>query len=166
MWDPEIADKCGKLDFVHTRVANTKKEAAYDLFHKRGYRLPGFYEDVNRLSPKDCSDWTKEDHNRFRAAVYEHHENMKEISQSIDKTIDQCITYYLVKFKRTKSYKSLKRTMRRKANLSNGVTSGGGTLVCNACSKGKQIIKLIWYWIYKCNPASPGPIDTVSTKEV
>ena len=152
MWDPTLAEKCGKIDFVHTRVANTKKDKAYNLLHARGYRLPGLYEDVKQLSPTDCSDWTKEDNDRFRAAVFEHHENMKETSNMIGKPIEQCITYYLVKFKRTKSYKSLKRSMRRKANLSDGVVAGGGTLVCNECSKGKRIIKRLDRII--CNPAS------------
>ena len=139
-WDPELAEKCGKIDFIHTRVANAKKEAAYHLFHARGYHLPGFYEDVKQLSTTDCANWTKEDNNRFRAAVFEHHENMRETSKMIGKPIEECITYYLVKFKRTKSYKSLKRSMRRKANLSDGVVAGGGTLECHECSKGKRTV--------------------------
>lgn len=140
VWDPDMAEKCGKLNFVHTRVANTKKEVAYGLFHARVYRLPGFYDDVKQIIPSGCSDWSKEDYNCFQVAVYEHHENMRKISQMIGKPIDQCITYYLVKFKRTKSYKSLKRIMRLKANLSNRVAAGVGPLVCNGCSKGKCIM--------------------------
>jgi hypothetical protein len=128
----------GKLDFVHTRVKYNKREAAYDLFHSRGYRLPGFYYDVNSLSPDDGSDWTKEDNNRFRAALFEHHENMIDVSDAIGKPINQYITNYLVKFKRTKSYKSLKRSMKRKANMSGGVADV--TLVCNECSKGGMLI--------------------------
>jgi len=138
VWDPELAEKLGKLDFVHTRVNYNKREAAYDLLHSRGYRLPGFYYDVNSLSPDDGSDWTKEDNNRFRAALFEHHENMIGVSEAIGKPINQCITHYLVKFKRTKSYKSLKRSMKRKANMSGGVV--GVTLVCNECSKGGMLI--------------------------
>ncbi len=138
VWDPELADKSGKLDFVHTRVKFNKKEAAYDLLHLRGYRLPGFYQEVNSLCADDGSDWTKEDNNRFRAALFEHHENMREISKAMGKPINQCITHYLVRFKRTKSYKSLKRSMKRKANMSGGGTVG--TLVCNECSKGGMLI--------------------------
>lgn len=93
---------------------------------------------MKSLSPGDCSDWTKEDTNAFRAAVFEHHENMIEVSNVIGKPVSQCITYYLVRFKRTKSYKSLKRSMRRKANLSGGVADG--TLVCGECSKGGMLI--------------------------
>ena len=138
VWNPELAEKLGKLDFVHTRVKYNKREAAYDLFHSRGYRLPGFYYDVNSLSPDDGSDWTKEDNNRFRAALFEHHENMIDVSDAIGKPINQCITHYLVKFKRTKSYKLLKRSMKRKANMSGGVADV--TLVCNECSKGGMLI--------------------------
>ena len=138
VWDPELADKSGKLDFVHTRVKFNKKEAAHDLLHLRGYRLPGFYQEVNSLGADDGSDWTKEDNNRFRAAVFEHHENMREISKAMGKPINQCITHYLVRFKRTKSYKSLKRSMKRKANMSGGVADV--TLVCNECSKGGMLI--------------------------
>ena len=130
----------GKLDFVHTRVDYRKKESAYNLFHSRGYHLPGFYHDVRNLKPNDCSDWTKEDYDRFRSAVFEHHEDMKEISTKIDKPIYQCITYYLMKFKRSKSWKSLKRSMRRKASLGDGAVAGSGTLVCNECSRGGMLI--------------------------
>lgn len=136
-WDPEEAEKSGKLDFVHTRVKFNKKESAYGMFYTRDYHLPGFYKEVSRMSPTDSSDWTKEDKNRFRAAVFEHHENMKEVSKMIGKPISECITHYLVKFKRTKSYKSLKRSMRRKANATDG---SAGTLVCNECSKGGMLI--------------------------
>lgn len=137
MWDPEAAEKSGKLDFVHTRVKFNKKEAAYNIFHSRGYRLPGFYHEVSDVSPTDASDWTKEDKDRFRAAVFEHHEDMREVSKAIGKPINECITHYLVRFKRTKSYKSLKRSMKRKANVSEG---SAGTLVCNECGKGGMLI--------------------------
>jgi len=134
---PEKAEKSGKLDFVHTRVKFNKREAAYDIFHSRNYRLPGFYQEVSGLSPTNAADWTKEDKDRFRSAVFEHHENMKEVSKAIGKPIQECITYYLVKFKRTKSYKSLKRSMRRKANVTEG---SEGILVCNGCNKGGMLI--------------------------
>ena len=62
---------------------------------------------------------------------------MKEVSKMIGKPINECITYYLVKFKRTKSYKSLKRSMKRKANMSEG---SAGILVCNECGKGGMLI--------------------------
>ncbi|KAL3786167.1 hypothetical protein ACHAW5_008784 [Stephanodiscus triporus] len=137
VWDPEVAQKLGRLDFVHTFVKHNKKEAAYDLFHSRGYILPGFYQDVSRLSPDDCSDWTKEDKARFRAAVFEHHENMREISKNTGKSINQCITYYLGCFKRTKSYKSLRKSMKRKANLGKESTN---TWICIECSTGGMLI--------------------------
>ena len=137
VWDPAKAEQSGKLDFVHTRVESNKKGAAYDLFYKRGYRLPGFYAEVSNLSPTDCSNWTKQDKDRFRSAVFEHHEDMKEVSKQIGKPISECITYYIVVFKRTKSYKSLKRSMRRKANVTEG---SAGTLVCNQCGKGGMLI--------------------------
>ena len=129
VWNPEEAEKSGKLDFVHTRVKFNKKESAYEMLHSRGYRIPGFYQEIsNDVSPTDCSNWTKADKDRFRAAVFEKHENMKEVSKMIGRPINECITYYLVKFKRTKSYKSLKRSMKRKANMSEGAA---GTLVCS-----------------------------------
>ena len=137
VWHPEVAKAVGKLDFIHTRVQGNRKEAAYDMFHSRGYRLPGFYQEVSSTSPTDCSDWTKEDKDNFRSAVFEHHENMKEVSKMIGKPVSECITYYLVKFKRAKSYKSLKRSMKRKANVSEG---SAGTLVCNECGKGGMLI--------------------------
>eukprot|EP00571_Detonula_confervacea_P010382 CAMPEP_0172302104 /NCGR_PEP_ID=MMETSP1058-20130122/3859_1 /TAXON_ID=83371 /ORGANISM="Detonula confervacea, Strain CCMP 353" /LENGTH=552 /DNA_ID=CAMNT_0013012461 /DNA_START=38 /DNA_END=1696 /DNA_ORIENTATION=- len=137
VWDPTKAAESGKLDFVHTRVKFNQKESAYNMFYSRDYHLPGFYEEVSSVSPTDCSDWTKEDKDRFRAAVFEHHENMKEVSKMIGKPISECITYYLVKFKRSKSYKSLKRSMKRKANPAEG---SAGTLVCNECGKGGMLI--------------------------
>ena len=137
VWNPEEAGKSGKLDFVHTRVKFNNKESAYEMLHSRGYRLPGFYQEVSNVSPTDCSNWTKADKDRFRAAVFEKHENMKEVSEMICKPINECITYYLVKFKRTKSYKSLKRSMKCKANMSEG---SAGTLVCNECGKGGMLI--------------------------
>ncbi len=149
----------GKLDFVHTRVRYNKKESAYGLFHLRGYRLPGFYQDVDSISPGDCSDWTKEDANAFRAAVFEHHENMIQISKAIGKPINQCITYYLVRFKRAKSYKSLKRSMRRKANLSGGVTDG--TLVCGECSKGGMLIACDTCETHYHLPCATPPLESI-----
>ena len=107
------------------------------MFHSRGYRLPGFYEEVSEVNPTDCSDWNKGDKDRFRAAVFEKHENMNDVSNMIGKNINECINYYLVKFKRTKSYKSLKKSMRRKANASEG---SAGTLVCSGCDKGGMLI--------------------------
>ena len=62
---------------------------------------------------------------------------MKSVSKAIGKPINECITHYLVRFKKTKSYKSLKRSMHRKANVSEG---NAGTLVCNECGKGGMLI--------------------------
>jgi len=62
---------------------------------------------------------------------------MKEVSKVVGKPTAECITYYIVKFKRTKSYKSLKRSMRHKANVSEGSV---GTLVCSKCGKGGMLI--------------------------
>jgi len=137
VWDPEKAEKSGKIDFIHTRIKFNKKEPSYDMFHSRGYRLPGFYEEVSEVNPTDCSDWNKGDKDRFRAAVFEKHENMNDVSNMIGKNINECINYYLVKFKRTKSYKSLKKSMRQKANASEG---SAGTLVCSGCGKGGMLI--------------------------
>ncbi|KAL7545608.1 hypothetical protein ACHAWF_008952 [Thalassiosira exigua] len=134
VWDPAEAERLGRLNFVHTRVKFNRKESAYNMFHSRSYRLPGFYNDVSAVVPSDCSDWTKEDKERFRSAIFEHHENMKEVSKMMDKPLGQCITYYLVAFKRTKSYKSLKR---KKAKVNEGSI---GTLVCNECRKGGMLI--------------------------
>jgi len=69
--------------------------------------------------------------------VFEHHEDMRAVSKAIGKPINQCITHYIVKFKRTKSYKSLKRSMIRKANVEEG---NAGQLVCNECGKGGMLI--------------------------
>ena len=137
VWDPKEADRHGRLDFVHTRVKFNKREPSYNILHSRGYKIPGFYQDVCDTSPTDCSDWTKVDKDRFRAAVFEKHENMKQVSEMIGKPIGECITYYLVKFKTTKSFKSLKRSMKRKANLSESSTAA---LVCTVCSKGGMLI--------------------------
>ncbi|KAL7535320.1 hypothetical protein ACHAXR_010414, partial [Thalassiosira sp. AJA248-18] len=158
VWDPEKADELGKLDFVHTRVRPNKKESAYDLFHSRGYWIPGFYEEVSNISPTDCSDWTKEDKDHFRSAVFEHHENMKEVSKMTGKPISECITYYLVKFKRTKSYKSLKRSMKRKANVSEG---NAGTLVCNECGKGGMLIACDTCEAHYHLPCASPPLESI-----
>jgi len=137
VWNPDEAEKLDRLDFVHTRVKFNKRESSYSMLHSREYLIPGFYREVCGVSPTDCSDWTKADKDHFRAAMFEKHENMKEVSKMIGKPISQCITYYLVKFKRTKSFKSLKRSMKRKANTSEG---GGGTWLCHECGKGGMLI--------------------------
>lgn len=69
--------------------------------------------------------------------MFEHHEDMRAVSKAIGKPINQCITHYIVKFKRTKSYKSLKRSMIRKANVEEG---NAGQLVCNECGMGGMLI--------------------------
>ena len=50
----------GKLDFVHQRVAPNKREFAYPLLHARGYRLPGFYREVEQVCV-ELSDATLDD---------------------------------------------------------------------------------------------------------
>ena len=137
VWDPKEAEKSGKLDFIHTRVTFSKKEAAYGIFSARGYRLPGFYQELSHVSPTNCSHWTNDDREDFRKAVFEKHENMKEVSKMVGKPISECITYYLSNFKRTKSYKKLKRSM-RKANVDND--GNADTLLCNECKKGGMLI--------------------------
>ena len=138
VWDPSVAEKMGKLDFVHARVQPNRREGGYLLLAQQGYRIEGLYQKVRALSPTDCSEWTKADKERFRSAVFENHEDMKAVSDVLNKPMSECITYYLVKFKKSKSYKSLKRSMKRKANMGEG--NAAGTLVCNECGKGGMLI--------------------------
>ncbi|KAL7533674.1 hypothetical protein ACHAWF_004592 [Thalassiosira exigua] len=96
VWDPKEAEKSGKLDFVDTRVKFNRRENAYNMLHARGYCLPGFYQEICKSNPSDGSDWTKNDKDNFQSAVFEHHENMREVSKMIGKPIDQCITVRLI----------------------------------------------------------------------
>lgn len=137
-WDPDAAEKSGRGDFVHDRVKSNRKEAAYDIFYSRGFRLPGFYQEVSARGVSDASDWTSKDKERFRSAVFEHHEDMREVSKAIGKPVEECITHYIVRFKRTKSYKSVKRSMRRKASVEEA--NKGKEFVCDRCGKGGMLV--------------------------
>ena len=71
IWDLEKAKKSGKIDFIDHRVKSSIKEPAYELLHRRDYRLPGFYEEVSKVAPTDCSHWTAEERAKFRKLVFE-----------------------------------------------------------------------------------------------
>eukprot|EP00957_Ditylum_brightwellii_P184608 14059495-Ditylum_brightwellii.AAC.1 len=137
VWDPAEAEKMGKLDCIDTRVKSYQKELVYKVLHKNGYCLPGFYQKVISINLTDCSKWTKADKDHFGAAVFEKHNGMKVVSELIGKPQSECVTYYIVKFKKTKSHKSLKRSMKCKTNMGEG---SAGTLVCNECGKGGILI--------------------------
>ena len=61
---------------------------------------------------------------------------MKSVSQIIGKPINECITYYISKFKLTKAYKTLKRSFRR-TTMSE---CSAGTLVCNECNESGMLV--------------------------
>ena len=109
------------------------------MFHLRGYRLPGFYEEVCSIDPSDGSTWTNAEKDQFRKAMFKEHKNMWTISKLMNKPVKECLNYYLGKFKQTKDYQSLKDMMReRKANLLDEMFSA--PVVCVACGNGGKLI--------------------------
>ncbi len=139
IWDRGAAEKSGKIEFVHTRVKHNKKEKALIAFHSRGYRLPGFYEEVCNLTPTDGSIWTEEEKSQFRAAIFREHKDMSKVSQAMNKSLTECMTYYLGSFKQSDDYRALKSVMREYAgNLSKGIF--GAPVVCDGCGKGGKLI--------------------------
>ena len=99
VWDPEKATQSGKIDFIHHRVKSSIKEPAYNMLHQRDYRLSGFFNEVSKADPTDCSHWTSEERAKFRKLVFDKHEDMWQISEALGRPVRECVTYYLGKFK-------------------------------------------------------------------
>lgn len=139
IWDSDAAEKSGKVDFVDTRVNHNKKEKALIAFHSRGYRLPGFYEEVCKMTPTDGSVWTKAEKCQFKTAIFREHKDMSKVSKEMNKTVTECMTYYLGSFKQSDEYQTLKSAMRKHANnFCEGILSV--PVVCDRCGKGGKLI--------------------------
>ena len=138
IWDLEKAKKSGKIDFIDHRVKSSIKEPAYELLHRRDYRLPGFYEEVSKVAPTDCSHWTAEERAKFRKLVFEKHEDMWQISEALGRPVRECVTYYLGKFKTSKDFRSLRRAM-EKARDENPFKYPG-EILCDKCGKGGKLV--------------------------
>ena len=138
IWDLEKAKKSGKIDFIDHRVKSSIKEPAYEILHRRDYRLPGFYEEVSKVAPTDCSHWTAEERAKFRKLVFEKHEDMWQISEALGRPVRECVTYYLGKFKTSKDFRSLRRAM-EKARDENPFKYPG-EILCDKCGKGGKLV--------------------------
>mmetsp|Transcript_7611 Transcript_7611/g.16307 ORF Transcript_7611/g.16307 Transcript_7611/m.16307 type:complete len:362 (-) Transcript_7611:2-1087(-) len=139
IWDSDAAEKSGKVDFVHTRVKHNKKEKALIAFHSRGYRLPGFYEEVCKMTPTDGSVWTEEEKYQFKTAIFREHKDMSKVSKAMNKPVTECMTYYLGSFKQSDEYQTLKSVMRKYAgNFCKGILSV--PVFCDGCGKGGKLI--------------------------
>ncbi|KAK1732349.1 hypothetical protein QTG54_016979 [Skeletonema marinoi] len=138
VWDPEKAQKSGKIDFIDHRVKSSIKEPAYDMLHKRDYQLPGFFAEVSKAPPTDCSHWTAEERAKFRKLVFEKHEDMWQISEALGRPVRECVTYYLGKFKTSKDFRSLRRVM-EKARDENPFKYPG-EILCDKCGKGGKLV--------------------------
>lgn len=139
VWDPERAQKSGKIDFIDHRVKSSIKEPAYDMLHQRNYQLPGFFDEVSsKAQPTDCSHWTAEERAKFRKLVFEKHEDMWQISEALGRPVRECVTYYLGKFKTSKDFRSLRRVM-EKARDENPFKYPG-EILCDKCGKGGKLV--------------------------
>lgn len=138
VWDPEKAQKSGKIDFIDHRVKSSIKEPAYDMLHQRNYQLPGFFAEVSKAPPTDCSHWTAEERAKFRKLVFEKHEDMWQISEALGRPVRECVTYYLGKFKTSKDFRSLRRVM-EKARDENPFKYPG-EILCDKCGKGGKLV--------------------------
>jgi hypothetical protein len=139
VWDPEKAQKSGKIDFIDHRVKSSIKEPAYDMLHQRNYQLPGFFDElVSKANPTDCSHWTSEERAKFRKLVFEKHEDMWQISEALGRPVRECVTYYLGKFKTSKDFRSLRRVM-EKARDENPFKYPG-EILCDKCGKGGKLV--------------------------
>mmetsp|Transcript_21193 Transcript_21193/g.33296 ORF Transcript_21193/g.33296 Transcript_21193/m.33296 type:complete len:669 (-) Transcript_21193:52-2058(-) len=138
VWDPEKAQKSGKIDFIDHRVKSSIKEPAYNMLHQRDYQLPGFFAEVSKAPPTDCSHWTSEERAKFRKLVFEKHEDMWQISEALGRPVRECVTYYLGKFKTSKDFRSLRRVM-EKARDENPFKYPG-EILCDKCGKGGKLV--------------------------
>ena len=138
VWDPEKATQSGKIDFIHHRVKSSIKEPAYNMLHQRDYRLSGFFNEVSKADPTDCSHWTSEERAKFRKLVFDKHEDMWQISEALGRPVRECVTYYLGKFKTSKDFRSLRRVM-EKARDENPFKYPG-EILCDKCGKGGKLV--------------------------
>lgn len=150
VWDPSMAAASGKTDFVHRIVTHNRKEAGMVGLHRRGYKVPGFFESLSRSVPLDGSDWSTEEKDLFHKLILESGKNIRYVAKRMrTKTLNNCLGYYYGSFKMSADYAQLK-TMRRHEgkqdmpclededeliNYCAVCQDGGELLCCDSCDK-------------------------------
>mmetsp|Transcript_28711 Transcript_28711/g.43048 ORF Transcript_28711/g.43048 Transcript_28711/m.43048 type:complete len:379 (+) Transcript_28711:768-1904(+) len=145
IWDPSMAAISGKLNLVHLTVPHNKKEAGMVALHKNNYSLPGFYEALNKITPLDGSDWTQEERELFHLLTLDSRKDLYTVSKKMGKSINNCMTYYLGKYKHSDYYRFTKeicvqeradKKSRGNAEACAVCKEGGNLLICDTCECG------------------------------
>jgi hypothetical protein len=107
IWDPLKATCKGINDFVHLNCPSNKKEAALELLHQKDYDDSCFSAELQRLPVLDGSDWSLIEHENFRKLMQSSRHNVHSVSQSMGKSINNCLTVYykIINVRETRSTK-------------------------------------------------------------
>uniref|UniRef100_A0A7S4VXZ5 PHD-type domain-containing protein n=1 Tax=Ditylum brightwellii TaxID=49249 RepID=A0A7S4VXZ5_9STRA len=135
----------GKLNFVHLTVPHNKKEAGMVALHENNYSFPGFYEALNKVTPLDGSDWNQEERGLFHVLTLDSRKDLHTVSKKMGKSMNNCLTYYLGKYKHSDGYRFTKEicVQEREDKKSRGnaeacavCKEGGNLLICDTCEFG------------------------------
>ena len=107
IWDPLKATCKGINDLVHLQCPSNKKESALELLHQKDYDGASFEEDLDGLHVFDGSDWSLIEHENFRKLMQSSRHNVKSVSKSMGKSINNCLTVYykIINVRETRSTK-------------------------------------------------------------
>lgn len=140
VWDPEKARTAGNLNLVHSKIPFAKKEFAMVALHKYGYDdEAGFRDDVEKAIPLDGSDWTDEERNTFREAIFEYRKDPQQVAKKMGKSVCNVMTHYLGAYKQSDDYRLLKVVCQQEGRgLENGVDPDDD--VCQICKEGGHLL--------------------------
>uniref|UniRef100_A0A7S3PZ08 Helicase-associated domain-containing protein n=1 Tax=Chaetoceros debilis TaxID=122233 RepID=A0A7S3PZ08_9STRA len=95
IWDPARAEEEDVTDFVDLYISPSKKWLAIELLHERQYSVStGFMCTLDSMSPMDGSDWTLQEHEKFRHLMRITKYDMIEVAKQMKKSVANCLTVY------------------------------------------------------------------------
>ena len=110
VWNPNIAKKARKLDFIHLVIPHNKKEIAMTTLHELNYSARDLFKELSTKIPLDGSNWTNEEKQIFNKYYYESSRDLTLVSKRMNKSLNNVLTYYYGIYKQSDNYGIQKAT--------------------------------------------------------